>query len=96
MIVGRDLSRVAGDRAGSDRECCARHEFDWFIVLQFAGANLWAGEIDEHSNRSLEFLGCGAGALNIDSLLIVRAVRHVDAHAVSARGDQLFNYFRLA
>jgi hypothetical protein len=66
------------------------------IVLEFAGANLWTGKIDEHCNRSSEFFRGGAGTLNVESFLFVRSVRHVDAHAVSARCDQLFNYFRLA
>jgi hypothetical protein len=87
---------VAGDWAGGDRERFAGDEFDWLVVFQFAGANLWTRKIDKHRNRSSESFGCGAGTLNVDSLLFVRSMRHVDTHAVSARCDQLFNYFRLA
>ena len=86
---------VADNWAGSDRERFAGNEFDGFVVFQFAGANFWTREIDEYRNGLPEFFGCGTGTLNIESLLLVRPVRHVDAHAISARCDQLFDCFRL-
>ena len=72
------------------------YQSDWFVVLQFAGANLWSGKIDEHCNRTSELRCCGTRALDVDCFLFVRSVRHVDAHAVRARCDQLFDDFRLA
>ena len=57
MIVGRDLSSVAGNGTSSDSERFARDEFDGFVIFQFAGANFWTGKIDEHCYRSPEFFG---------------------------------------
>ena len=66
------------------------------IVFQFAGADLWTGEIHKHCDGLTKLCCCCACAFYVDGFFFVCAMRHIDAHTVCARGDQLFNHFRFA
>src|SRR2546423_14640836 len=85
---------IAEDRTSSDSENCSRSEPDGLIVFKFAGANLRARKIHQNRDGSSEFLCGSTGAFDVSSFLFVSAVRHVNADAVSAGGEQLFDNFR--
>ena len=95
-IVRRDLSVVAFDVASGDDELLVVFQLYRLMVLERAGANLRAGKIDQHGQRAVHFFGAGARHRDVLRLFFLRSVRHVDAHAVNAGGQQRFHYFRVA
>src|ERR1051326_6910100 len=87
---------VADDWASGDRKSLTIDQSHRLVVLQFACSDLWTREVHEDGYGSPQ-LRCGCSrTLNVESLLLVRAVRHVDTNAVRACVEQLFDDFRLA
>ena len=86
----------AFDLARSDRELLVSFQHDGLMIFERARANLGAGKIDQHRQRPIHFLRGRARQSDVVSFLVVRAVRHVYADGVRARGEQRLDDRRLA
>ena len=96
QIVRRDLSVVAFDIARGNKKLLIGFQLNRLIVPERARANLWAGKINQYGQRAFHLFGAGAGQRDVLRLFFMGSVRHVNAHAVSARGQQRFHHFRIA
>ena len=60
------------------------YERDGLAVFQLAGANLWTGKIHQHRQRPIQSCSRCPRAFDVCSFFLMRAVRHVDPHAIGA------------
>ena len=98
--IARDVQPGArlllDDGAGREREDGVGFERDGLAVLEHARPDLRPRQVNEHGERPAEALGGGARAPDRLGVLLLRAVRHVDAHGVRARGEERLQSCRLA
>jgi hypothetical protein len=88
--IRRDLSLIAFDLAGGDREKFSNLQLDRSGVLQISRADLRPGKIDEDRERAFQFQRRCTGTFDVFGVLLVRAVRHVDPNSADTRFDHLF------
>ena len=85
-----DHTIVAFDRRLGERERVARHKLHRLMARQLARADLRAFRIEQDGAGAVHFAANLAQAVHTSTLLIMRAVREIEAGDIHARVDQTF------
>ena len=96
IVVGSDLCRIAFDLAGCDYELLVRLYLNGLMIFEGASAYFWAGKIGQNCQRAIHFLRRRPRQVDIGGLLILRPVRHVEAHTVHTRREHCLKHTGLA
>src|SRR6185436_10158092 len=88
LITDDVLSRQDKQFAGLQR--------DRLPVFELAGSYFWARKIHQDRQRPFQVFGSGTRTLDVFCLLFLSSMRHVYAHAVSARTNQVFYHSLIA
>ena len=86
---GGNARRSAGDIARSNDHGRAAFQHDRFVALQASSADLGALQILQDADGAIFFLGGAAQAFDVAGVILVRAVRKIQAGDIHAEAKQV-------